>query len=47
MEIKTVKIEKPEDIIPAIQRAKRALESGRPALLEMITREEGDFSKFW
>lgn len=41
------KIEKPEDIIPAIQRAKKVVDSGRPALLEMITREDTDFSKPW
>ena len=41
------RIDKPEDIIPAIRRAKKVVESGRPALLEMITREEQAFSKFW
>ena len=37
------KVEQPENIIPAIQRAKEAISSGRPALLEIITGEELDF----
>ena len=39
------KVESPADIIPAIHRAQKAIESGKPALLEMITREEGAFSR--
>ena len=38
------KVEDPADIIPAIQRARRETEAGKPALLEIITREETDFS---
>ena len=38
------KIENPADIIPAIQRAQKETEAGKPALLEIITREETDFS---
>ena len=38
------KVENPADIIPAIQRAQKETEGGRPALLEIITREETDFS---
>jgi acetolactate synthase-1/2/3 large subunit len=34
------RVEKPENIIPAIQRARKAIASGQPALLEIITREE-------
>jgi acetolactate synthase-1/2/3 large subunit len=34
------KVDKPQNIIPAIQRAKAAIDSGRAALLEIITREE-------
>jgi len=34
------KVEQPTDIIPAIQRAKKANESGKAALIEIITREE-------
>jgi len=41
------KVEKPEDIIPAIQRAKKIVDSGQPALLEIITKEESNFSKPW
>ena len=40
------RVELPHDIIPAIQRAKQALASGQAALIEIITREEGDFSKY-
>ena len=34
------KVEKPDDIIPALQRAKKAVDSGKAALLEIITSEE-------
>ena len=40
------RVEQPHDIIPAIQRAKKALNSGQPALIEIITREELDFSTY-
>jgi acetolactate synthase-1/2/3 large subunit len=39
------RIENPRDIIPAIQRARRATEEGRAALLEFITSEEISFSR--
>ncbi len=39
------KIEKPQEIIPAVQRAVKVTADGRPALLEVITREEKQFSK--
>ena len=39
------KVENPADIIPAIQRAQKETEAGKPALLEIITREETDFSQ--
>ena len=39
------KVESPADIIPAIQRAQKETEAGKPALLEIITREETDFSQ--
>jgi thiamine pyrophosphate-dependent acetolactate synthase large subunit-like protein len=35
------KVESPADIIPAIHRCQEVLEAGKPALLEIITREEG------
>ena len=41
----TERIEQPKDIIPAIQRAKKANDSGKAALLEIITREELTFSR--
>ncbi len=40
------RVEQPDDIIPAIHRAKKATESGRPALLEVITKEDPVFSKY-
>ncbi len=42
----TERVEQPGDIIPAIQRAKKALASGQPALIEVITREETDYSLY-
>jgi thiamine pyrophosphate-dependent acetolactate synthase large subunit-like protein len=39
------KVEAPNDIIPSIKRAQKETEAGRPALLEVITREEGAFSR--
>ena len=36
----TEKVENPEDIIPAVQRAKKITDSGAPALLEFMTRLE-------
>ena len=36
----------PAEIIPAIQRGLEVTRSGRVALLEFITKEEGDYSKF-
>jgi thiamine pyrophosphate-dependent acetolactate synthase large subunit-like protein len=41
------RVEKPDDIIPAIERAKKAMDSGQPALLEVITREELALPKYW
>ena len=38
------RIENPADVIPAIQRAQEQIAFGKPALLEVITREEGAFS---
>jgi acetolactate synthase-1/2/3 large subunit len=38
------RVEQPADIIPAIQRAQEQIVAGKPALLEVITREEGAFS---
>jgi thiamine pyrophosphate-dependent acetolactate synthase large subunit-like protein len=39
------RVERPAEIVPAIRRGLEANASGRPALLEMITREEQAFSK--
>jgi acetolactate synthase-1/2/3 large subunit len=38
------RVEKPENIAPALRRAQKVTESGHPALLEIITREEHSFS---
>jgi acetolactate synthase I/II/III large subunit len=38
------RVERPADIIPAIERAQEQIAAGKPALLEVITREEGAFS---
>jgi acetolactate synthase-1/2/3 large subunit len=40
------RVEKPEEIIPAIKRAIRATEEGKPALLEVLTSKELDCSIF-
>ena len=40
------KIEKPGDIIPAIERAMKVLDSGHPACLEVITAVEPAFSYY-
>jgi acetolactate synthase-1/2/3 large subunit len=38
------RVKRPDEVIPAIKRAIKVVESGRPALLEIITREERAFS---
>ncbi len=40
------RITEPGEIVPAIKRAQEMNRSGRTALLEFITKEEGDYSKF-
>jgi acetolactate synthase-1/2/3 large subunit len=40
------KITEPQEIVPALQRAMEVNRSGRTVLLEFITKEEGDYSKF-
>lgn len=40
------KVERPEDIVPAIRRAKNAVDFGQAALLEFITREEITYSNY-
>ena len=40
------KITEPDEIIPAINRGIAANAAGEPAVLEFITRDEGNFSKF-
>lgn len=41
------KIEEPNEIIPAIKRAKKSLDSGHAALLEIITKVELDFQTIY
>ncbi len=40
------RIEKPSEIVPALQRAMEVTREGKPALLEFITREESDIAYF-
>ncbi len=40
------KITEPKEIVPAIKRALEINRGGRTVLLEFITKEEGDYSKF-
>ena len=41
------KVDTPDQLGPAIRRGIRANEDGRPAVLEMMTKEELDVPKFW
>ena len=41
------RVEKPDEIIPAVSRALEKTREGKPALLEMITKEEKALSKYW
>ena len=38
------RVDKPNEVIPAIKRAQQAISMGQPALLEIITKEERVFS---
>jgi len=40
------RIEEPREIVPAIRRAQEAMASGRPALLEFMTKEENRLSRY-
>ena len=40
------RIEEPGEILPAIQRAREAMATGRPALLEFMTKEENTLSRY-
>jgi acetolactate synthase-1/2/3 large subunit len=43
----TERVEKPHDLVPAFRRAIEEVAAGRPALLEVITREEAVYPKYW
>ncbi len=43
----TERVEKPHDIVPALRRAIAEVEAGRPALLEVLTREEPEYPRSW
>ncbi len=43
----TERVEKPPDLVPAFRRAIEEVTAGRPALLEVITREEAEYPKYW
>ncbi len=40
-------VEKPDEIISAIKRAKKALDSGKPAILNIVTKEELAIPQYW
>ena len=40
------KVVEPMEIVPAIRRGLEVTQAGRPAVLEFITKEEGEYSKF-
>ena len=42
-----LRVERPEEIVPTLRRAIGAVEEGRPALVEFVTREEPVFSLHW
>ena len=41
------KVEQPHEIAESINRAKKIIKSGHPAMIEIITREDSVLSKFW
>jgi thiamine pyrophosphate-dependent acetolactate synthase large subunit-like protein len=41
------KVESPDDVAAAIRRGLEANREGRPAVLEMITKEEENVAKYW
>jgi len=41
------RVEQPKEIIPAVHRALKVTGEGRPALLEFITKEELQLSRYW
>jgi len=42
----TERVEKPHELVPALRRAIAEVEAGRPALLEVLTREEPEYPTF-
>ena len=40
------RVEDPQEIVPAIGRAREAMSSGGPALLEFLTKEENALSRY-
>jgi acetolactate synthase-1/2/3 large subunit len=41
------RVEDPREIVPAIRRAQQVLATGRPAFIEVITKEEKRTPRFW
>jgi acetolactate synthase-1/2/3 large subunit len=42
------RIQKPDEIVPALKRATKSVQSGRAALLEIMTKADTDFqTKYW
>jgi len=40
------KVVEPMEVVPAIRHGLEVTQAGRPAVLEFITKEEGEYSKF-
>jgi acetolactate synthase-1/2/3 large subunit len=43
----TERVEKPQDLVPALRRTIEEVEAGRPALFEVMTREEPVYPSYW
>ena len=41
------RVDSPKEVVPAIKRAIKVTQEGRPAFLEMITKEEIPLSRYW
>ena len=42
----SMRVERPDDFVPALEQAIKVTKSGSPALLDCITKENHDFSKY-
>ncbi len=46
LNVASMRVEKPDDIVPAIKEAVRVTETGAPFLLEIVVKEGYDFSRY-